>query len=317
MYSLTTASGVSGCLTCMRALIPRGATLVVANTVYYEVAVRLITEAKLREWTLVSLDLSDVGTALSTIAEIPERGQVVLWLDQPANWWLEAADLRSLAAAVKERGGLVIVDTSVHPGVPALRQGADVVVISLSKYPSNGTTLAGLLLTESLDVFDRIQRTRAFDASALSAESAFEVEKQLPSFVDRFAEVSRKAARLADFCSRLPGVRKVRYPNASALETENGGGVLVLELKDPSRGAVAEEIIAQNRHRSEFALNLQCTFGAQRSSFEHFHQRGTANDDVFGSLIRQLPDNFCRVGVGNEPFENIRDSLALVFPDGD
>ena len=312
--AITTSNGTSACLTAARALIPNGAITLVADSTYYEVALRLAREAPLRNWTLMSFDPGNISATMRSIASLPTAAALAVWLDQPSNWWLEAADMATLAAAVKNRGGTVIVDISVHPLVPVLAQGADVAIASLSKFPSNGLSLGGVLLTNREDVANRLIQQRAHDASALAAEPAFVISQQFMSFADRFSAVSAKAAKLVDFAKGLPGVRAVRYPDFIKLGTSHGGGVIVLELDDAGRGENAEEIIAQNYHRSDFPLTLACTFGGAWTTFEHFQARGDANGEVVGTLVKALPNNFCRVGIGCESLATIQDALALVFP---
>jgi hypothetical protein len=141
-FAITTGSGTSACLTAARALIPNGAITLIADTTYYEVALRLAREALLRNWTLMSFDPGNISATIRSIASLPTAAALAVWLDQPSNWWLEAADIVSLAAAVKGRGGIVVADISVHPLVPVLAKGADVAIASLSKFPSNGLCLA-------------------------------------------------------------------------------------------------------------------------------------------------------------------------------
>jgi cystathionine gamma-synthase len=313
-YPITTSSGTTAFLTTVRALIPAGATVLIARTTYYETAVRLKREAAWRNWTLSSFDPADRRAAMRAITSVSPHSPLVVWLDQPSNWWLEVTDLAFIASAVKVRDGIVIADISLHPLAPALSLGVDVAVASLSKYPSNGICLGGIILTDHDEIAERIFQQRSHDASALAAESAFAIIQQIVSLEDRFSAVSAKAQRLADFAKRLPGVQAVRYPNLDTLKTTTGGGVIVLHLADSGYGARAEEIIAQNFHRPDFPLTLACTFGGIRTTFEHFHPRGCSNDEVVGTLIEALPNNLCRIGVGCEDFGSIRDGLSLAFP---
>lgn len=315
-YAITTNNGTSACLTAARSLIPKGADLLVGRTTYYEVALRLKREAEMRNWTIASFDPGDLQTVSHALDRCEDGGSIAIWLDQPSNWWLETTNLEGLSKLVRARSGILIVDISVHPLAPVLEQGADIAIVSLSKFPSNGLSMGGAILTNDDLHAEKLMRQREHDAAALSAESAFAISQQMVSFEDRFNSIGNKTAHLAEFCSGLPGVHAVRYPTAASLGTAHGGGVITLEVA-PGYGERAEEIIAQNFHREEFPFVLACTFGAAQTIFEHFHPRGAANDEVVGSLVKPLPPNFCRIGIGGESLENLRDALVLVLPERD
>ncbi len=311
---IVTASGTAACLAAARAAVPIGATLLLSETAYYETVARLTREATLRNWTIESFDPLNTSDAVRRIGAIASRERLVVWIDQPANWWMDAVDLRTIAVSVHKKSGIVICDVSVHPLVSAIDQGADIEVLSLSKYPSNGLALGGLVSTNREDLRRAIAEECRHEASLIAAESAFAISQQLLSFVDRFSSVAEKAARLAAWAEQLSGVASIRYPDARVLSTTHAGGMFVLELRDEGFGMRAEEIIMQNFHRTDFALTLACTFGGPLTTFEHFQQRGGEAVDEPTTLAKPLPKTFCRIGVGGEPFECIRDSLALAFP---
>jgi cystathionine beta-lyase/cystathionine gamma-synthase/D-alanyl-D-alanine dipeptidase len=308
---LVTTNGLAACLVAMRALVPFGGHIILADTIYYEVALRMFREVAYRHWTLHPVDIESPIAVSTMVSRF--KGNFVLWCDQPSNWWLGTADIGDLAHLVHHAGGLLVVDSSVQPLAPVLKQGADVAVFSLSKYPSCGLTMGGALVSNSTSLNEALRNQRANDAVQLSSESAYRISESWSGLPDRIVAVSQKARAIIKYAERIPSVKRILKPSEKLLGTRNIGGQITFELMNAEDGATAEKIIEHNFHRQAFPLTLMTTFGAIRTTFENFHPRGPANDDVVGRYVRPLPATLCRLGIGHESLADLQAALSLAL----
>ena len=128
-----TPSGLSAVVCAVAGHMRQGARLLVDGGTYYETRSSLRFLAKREGWHVAEADLSSVDDIDRLSAE---KFDVIL-CDHPRNWLLSTPDLDALGELARKHSALRIVDTSVQPLQPLTALGlADIVVCSLSKYPS-------------------------------------------------------------------------------------------------------------------------------------------------------------------------------------
>lgn len=263
-------------------------------------------------WRLLKTDF----TQLEKDGDFPgSDGQIdVFFCDNPRNWWLDTFDLKTIVQLAKIRGAKLIVDTSVQPLRPALAAGADLVIVSLSKYPSMGLTLGGAILGNDQNDVDKTRLAGMEEGHVMAPEAAFTTWQQSITLRDRMCALSYKTEKISEFLKSHKSVFRVRLPNPEFL---NGliGGQLSFHLTNPGQGPLIEKVIGYNSLSAKTSLNLACTFGASFTTLEHFasnvrHRTGIPREDTSEIFI---PDDMIRIGVGNEPSEDIIDDLDFAL----
>jgi cystathionine beta-lyase/cystathionine gamma-synthase len=236
-------------------------------------------------------------------------------VDNPRNWYLDSFDLNSIGNFAKEIGATFIVDTSVQPLQPTALSAADIVVLSLSKYPSLGFSMGGAILSNKSGgiLFENIKHFSARNAYMLSAESAFSINGQIISLRDRMEAVSAKAWAIHTFLESCDMVKKVRIPNKLNLDGFCGGQVS-FHLINPDQGRKIEELVGTNS-LGHFSLHLACTFGASFTTIEHLNSNPRKREGFLGiqSNEQNIPNDILRIGVGCESIQEIISDLEFVL----
>lgn len=224
------ASGMGAIHAVLAAFVGRGAAAVFSRHVYpgTESLARFLAEQGTITPRFVDPeDVDEVRTALA--------GARLLWLELPANPTLHVPALASLAGLAHRQGARVVVDATLATPVLArpLRDGADLVVHSLTKYVSGGgDVLGGAVLGGRTDV-EHVRRVgSAYMGNVPSPLNAFLLLRALDSLHVRVRAQSSAAAGLARWLSGRLGADRVRYPVL-------GGGVVTFSVED------ADEVLAR------------------------------------------------------------------------
>ena len=137
------------------------------------------------------------------------------FLESPTNPTLEIIDIAAVAKIAHEAGATLVVDNVFaspllqHP----LKLGADVVVYSATKHiDGQGRTLGGVILASEKFIADHIHNYLRQTGPSLSPFNAWVMLKSLETLSVRVAQQDRSAAKIADFLSTVPGVKRVLYP---------------------------------------------------------------------------------------------------------
>jgi len=307
-----TESGLSASLIALKGLVPSNGTIVYDHLVYYEVERGLMYLANQLSWHLIKVDFTELKQATKSLKGI--EGVNVFFCDNPRNWWLDTLDLKAISQVAKSKGSKLIVDTSVQPIQPALDYGADLVVMSLSKYPSMGLTLGGAILGNDQKDVSKARLAGLEEGHVLSPEAALTIWEQSITLRDRMFALSYKTEKIAEFLKEHKRVSRVRVPNPKLLHGLMGGQ-LSFHLLDPQQGLLIEKVVGYNSLSLKSALNLACTFGASFTTLEHFasnerYRIGIPRENTAEALI---PSDMIRIGVGSERLEDIIDSLDFVL----
>jgi len=308
-------SGLAAFSCAVRTLLPPGGAALMDQHVYYECATALLEYANLTGARIFSVDLRCETSISEAIAAADGRIDVIVG-DSPANWFLHHLPLARLRQIADDLDAKLLLDTSVQPLQKAALAFADLVVVSLSKWPSAGHTIGGAVIGQR-SMIDRVTRVAAVDGHAMSAEVAFTVLQQLPTLRDRIATASAKAQLIAPLLTAHPFVRSVRLASGDELGNLIGG-MVVLELEDESTGALLEQLIGYNSMCRSLTLpQLACTFGGVISTLEHFgsnvRQRTGLAADRQRTGEARIPSNFVRLSIGSEEGEALADGLLKLL----
>jgi O-succinylhomoserine sulfhydrylase len=186
-------------------------------------------------------DLDGWREALSTPAKL-------VLLETPSNPMLEIVDLRAVCDLAHAAGALVVVDNVF--ATPLLQKplsfGADVVVYSATKHmDGQGRVLGGAVLGRRDWIEEVLQPFVRNTGPAMSPFNAWVLLKSLETLPLRVEAACQRAAILADFLAKAPGVKQVWYParadhpqHALAMRQMSAGGTLVtFEVDDGRDGA--------------------------------------------------------------------------------
>ena len=299
-------SGLSAALMAVWAHTPYRGKVLLDSFTYYETVNSIRQIAENLRWQVILTDLADTH-------EIVKHGFSpvdVIFVDHPRNWMLTCPHLAELRRLARRCGAKLIVDTSLQPLQRLFSLSlADLVTVSLSKYPSSGVTAGGAVFGTSalLQPVDDIRRTLGM---LLAPDAAAKILEHLPSLQDRMSVISQKATRVVAMLKDLPFVRDVRIPSLDHVGAAAGGQITF--LLDSETAIRAEQIIAANTLDPNFPFAFACTFGASFTTFEHFDSRNT--DGMRTSVgSDHIEAGRIRIGIGNEDGDLIVENLRYVL----
>ncbi|RLA42488.1 MAG: hypothetical protein DRR42_23325, partial [Gammaproteobacteria bacterium] len=298
-------SGLSALRVALKSVVPPGGSLLYDIGAYYECQGAALDLAQDLDWRMVSLDLTDHNEWLKLASG--EYGSFDgVWLDNPRNWFLDTFKIKDVSNFVHNTlESVLICDTSLQPLQPALANGADIVVSSLSKYPSNGLTIGGSIAVNDPRWLSSLQKVIATEGHVLAPQAAFTIWEQLTGLRDRLTARSDKAKYISLALTKYSFVQNVRIPAAKYLGGI-AGGQISFHLTDSSQGWRMERVIGHNallKHGWAKSLGLGCTFGAAFTSTEHFASNVRHRDAKLRSGTNEslIPVDMVRLGIGDEP----------------
>jgi O-succinylhomoserine sulfhydrylase len=238
----------------------------------------------------------------------------LLFCETPANPTLDIVDLRAVSKLAHSAGARLIVDNAFAS--PALQRpfafGADIVVHSTTKYvDGQGRCLGGMVLCQEDFLVDHLQIFLRNTGPALSPFNAWVHLKSLETLDLRMQAHCTNAEHVAEFLSREPRIRSVRYPfrsdhpQAALARTQmsGGGGVVTFEIDGGKDAAFG---LARRLKLIDISNNL----GDAKSLITHpattTHQRLTAE----ARAELGISDGMLRLSVGLEDPEDVCADLA-------
>lgn len=312
--SLVTASGVGAIASLMFTLLQSGDE-VVAHIRMYGNTFTFLSEALKGLGIVVKfIDMLDHNQVSSTITE---RTKVVFF-ECPANPLLEVVDIRRVSDISRERGALVVVDSTLASPflLRPLEHGADVVVHSATKYLSGHGDVLGGVISGTAQLVGQVRRKglRYMTGATLSPFASHLIMRGLKTLELRMIRHSQTALALVYMLERHPKVSAVHYPDLSRLDhtrpsgdqAQLGGGLVSFDIEG-GRPAAAQIMDALAITR------IGVSFGDAESLIQHPASMTHAAYNGLGLERAGLSDDTLRVSVGLEDSADlIRDfDLAL------
>ncbi len=176
------------------------------------------------------------------------RPATMVLLESPSNPMLDVLDLQAICDMAHAAGALVIVDNVFATPLlqQPLRHGADIVVYSCTKHmDGQGRVLGGAVLGRKAWIEGALQPFIRNTGPSLSAFNAWLLFKGLETIALRVEAACARAATIADFIARQPGIQRVIYPSrpdhpqhALAMrQMSNGGTLVAFEVVGGKQGA--------------------------------------------------------------------------------
>lgn len=193
----------------------------------------------------VFVDTTDPDAVERALADPRVRG---LFIESPTNPLLKIANVRALAALARARKVLTIVDnTFLTPYLQRpLELGADIAVYSATKYlAGHNDVVAGAVVTNAPELSERIAFLQNAVGGILGPQDSWLTIRGLKTLPLRMQKQQENAARIAEWLTRQPRVRKVYYPGLPKHpgrdiligEGAGFGGMISFEVEDPARVA--------------------------------------------------------------------------------
>ena len=300
-YGLAFASGLAAEDAVLRLLRP-GDHVIIPNDAYGG-TFRLV--ARVHEPTGIEWSSADLGdpAALESVWRASTR---MVWIETPTNPMLAVVDIARVAATAHARGALVVVDnTFATPYLQLpLREGADIVVHSATKYLGGHSDVVGGFLALDDDV--RAEELRFLQNAAGAVPSPFDcylVLRGLKTLAVRMDRHCENAAAIAAMLTEHPAVERVMYPGlrdhpghaAAARQMRGFGGMVSFLVRGGEQAAI--DLVARTR-----VFTLAESLGAVESLIEHPGRMTHAS--VAGSPL-EVHNALVRLSVGIETLDDL------------
>ena len=285
------SSGSAAMLTIFQALRP-GDHIVSSDDMYFGIRVQL--NEFFAPWGLQTtyVDMSDLDAVRAAMR--PETRLVIL--ESPTNPMIRLADIAAIADIAHENGATLLVDNTVATPVAQnpIQLGADIVVISLTKYIAGHHDVLGgvVIFAEDGELAQRVMRLVRIGGGVLSPMNCWLAARGLQSMSQRVRAHSESALEIACFLAEHSKIERVLYPHhpshpqyeLALRQMAMGSGLMSILVK----GGRASAIELVNRLR---LFTSATSFGGTHSLIEH---RESIEE---GS---STPANLLRVSIGLE-----------------
>jgi cystathionine beta-lyase/cystathionine gamma-synthase len=284
---------------------------VIASDVVYGGTVRLFQQIL----THFGVEVSFVDTSdLDAIRGAVRVSTKLIFIETPANPTLKLTDVSAVAEIAEAYDLLLAVDnTFLTPLLqPVLDQGADISVLSTTKYiEGHNTTVGGSIASRDEKILDRIRLVRKTLGSIQSPQEAWLTLRGIKTLPLRLQQHSRNAQIVAEWLEQQPEVAKVHYPGLPSFPQHElakrqqalHGGMLAFELKD---GAEAGVKLMNAVKLCSLAENL----GAVETLITHPVTMTHADVPVETRQRTGITDGLVRLSVGLENPQDIIADLA-------
>lgn len=244
-----------------------------------------------------------LGGDYSSIEHAIARGCKVLYLETPTNPTIKVVDITRLAAAAHRVGALVVVDNTFATPINQrpLELGADLVVLSATKFLGGHADALGGVVCGRKDLVDRTYHFREINGACLEPMSAYLLLRGMKTLHLRVRQQNASALEIARFLREHPKVETVFYPG---LETDDGheiarrqmsgfGGVLSFALHG---GFQTVKVFLPRLRYANLAANLGAVETIAGPPATTSHVESTAEERAASGI----PEALIRYSVGIE-----------------
>ncbi len=328
-YVTATASGMAAIADTIMTLARTGANIVTTAHLF----------GNTFSFFLVTLKDFGVEVRLCNLADSNEVSNNIdektcaVYVETITNPHLETVDLEKLSAVARAKNVPLIVDSTVVPWTACKvgLLGADIEIVSSTKYISGGTTsIGGLILDHGVFDWNKSEKLKSvvekFGKKAFTAKLRNEIFRNFGACMSpqtaalqclgletldiRYRQASTTAGALARFLETLPQVKNVNYgglSNSPFYEIcrkqfgDNPGAMLTFALKDKS------ECFA-------FMNRLQIIRRAT-NMFDNKSLIIHPSSTIYGLLspehkaIADVPDDMMRLSVGLENIDDLKEDI--------
>jgi len=250
-------------------------------------------------------ETSDHEQILSEIA----KDCKVLYLETPTNPTVKITDIKSLSAAAKKVGALVVVDNTFATPINQnpLELGADIVLHSASKYLGGHADALGGVICGNKDLVHKVYHYREINGATLAPMDAYSLLRGMKTLKLRVERQNESAMMIAKFLENHPSVEQVNYPGLPshpghkvAKEQMKGGfgGMLSFSVKG---GLNSIKTFLPKLKYAHMAANLGCVETVVGPPVTTSHVECTAEERKAAGI----PEGLVRYSTGIEDVEDL------------
>lgn len=243
--ALAGASGMAAIAAVLVGLLEPGAHVILDHELYG--GTYALVERDLRRWGLEATYVDTADPDAVTAAIRPGATRLV-FAEMLSNPTVRVADVPALAARCRRHGLLLAVDNTFATPYLArpLDWGADLVVISATKFLGGHSDLTGGLVAGRADLLDRVRQTQVNTGAVADPFAAWLCVRGIKTLHLRLQRQSENALALARWLAEQPQVAGVYYPGlpghpshpvARRLLSRGAGGMLSFNLGRGDAGA--------------------------------------------------------------------------------
>jgi cystathionine beta-lyase/cystathionine gamma-synthase len=246
--ALVTASGMLAVFTLVFHLAKPGDEIVTSHKTYGE-AYRLFFQLLPEHMGITARLVEKPDHLADWERQITSKTRFV-WAETPSNPTLFITDIRGLAEITRARHVPLIVDNTLATAclLKPLDFGADIVVLSLTKYIcGNGTTVGGAIIGEKALIGNIVSKTLGYIGATMDPMAAWHTLMNLETLPLRMAKHCTNAEKIATYLAGHPNIERVNYPSrpdhpqhelAQRQMPKGFGGLISFIVKGGRQGAV-------------------------------------------------------------------------------
>jgi cystathionine beta-lyase/cystathionine gamma-synthase len=240
------STGMSAITTLLLTLLQSGDHVVVSDVIYGG-TVRLLR----RILSKLGIEASFVDTSDTSSIEAALRPQTrLIFVETPANPTLKLTDIMATAEIAHSAGALLAVDnTFLTPLLqPVLEQGADISVLSTTKYiEGHNTTVGGSIATRDAALLEKLRFVRKTLGCIQSPLESWLTVRGIKTLPYRLKAHCENAQKVAEWLEQHPSVSKVLYPGLRSFpqhelalrQQKAHGGLVSFEVKGGAETGIA------------------------------------------------------------------------------
>lgn len=306
--ALVTASGMHAVFSLLFHLTRTGDDIVTSHMTYGE-AYRLFFQLMPQHMGIHARLVENPADLAEWEARITDKTRFV-WAETPSNPTLFVTDIEKLAAITRAKNVPLIVDNTLGTAclLKPLELGADIVVLSLTKYIcGNGSILGGALIGSDEVVGGVAGKTLGYIGATMDPHAAWLTLMSLETLPLRMARHCANTERIAAYLAGHPKIERVNYPSLAAHPQhelakrqmpQGYGGLLSFVVQGGRNGAV-------KAMESFKLIPIVPSFGTSRTiathSATHTHSYLTPEERERAGIA----DGLVRFSVGLEDPEDI------------
>eukprot|EP00931_Biecheleriopsis_adriatica_P091521 TRINITY_DN65402_c0_g1_i1.p1 TRINITY_DN65402_c0_g1~~TRINITY_DN65402_c0_g1_i1.p1 ORF type:complete len:427 (+),score=52.11 TRINITY_DN65402_c0_g1_i1:96-1376(+) len=332
-FATATASGVAAASLALE-LLPHS-SYVISMTGIYGGTHRLFEQVRRysagHDFTYIDLNDSQLlsGVLKQTFARCAEKGntehpRIMVWIETPTNPLLQLVDLQKVVGIVRdaEKAGekvLIVVDNTFATAYNQrpLAHGADVVMLSSSKYIGGHSDLTGgALVVGDMDLAERLRLISKAVGAIASPFDSYTALRGMKTLAVRMQRQSENAQQIADFLQGHEKVADIHFPGLERhpqyelckRQMRTPGAVLTVRLASPKStagvqtsvqrfiGALELFVLAESLGGVESMINHCATMSHGGMTSEERENIGIFNDTL-------------RISCGIEAIEDLLEDL--------
>eukprot|EP00933_Yihiella_yeosuensis_P005496 TRINITY_DN110019_c0_g1_i1.p1 TRINITY_DN110019_c0_g1~~TRINITY_DN110019_c0_g1_i1.p1 ORF type:complete len:423 (+),score=91.83 TRINITY_DN110019_c0_g1_i1:61-1329(+) len=268
IFCTATASGMAATALVLE-LLPSGSHVIVMRGVYggtHRLFEKVRRDSMNLEFTY--LDLNDVASVCKNIRDTTR----MIWVETPTNPLLKLVDVRHFVDGVKKEAGarmqansqdlakrlLICVDNTFATAwnQQPLKMGADIVMLSSSKYIGGHSDMTGgALITNDKVVAEKLNFLKSAVGAIAGPFEAYLALRGMKTLDVRMERQCANAQKVAECLEHHPRVSEVHYPGLKSnpqhdlckRQMRSGGAVVTIRLKSWDSNPSEEDDVAMMR----------------------------------------------------------------------